>query len=68
MRPAMVVIDAQLDPRGRPYYWIDSARAEEPTRAGTDLAVINENMISVTPLYMDFTYEPMIAPLKELFP
>lgn len=58
----------RLDPRGRPYYWIDSARAEEPTREGTDLAAINEGIISVTPLYMDFTYEPMIAPLKELFP
>lgn len=58
----------RLDPRGRPYYWIDSARAEEPTREGTDLAAINEGIISVTPLYMDFTYEPMVAPLKELFP
>lgn len=56
------------DPRGRPYYWIDSARAEEPTREGTDLAAVNEGLISVTPLYMDFTYEPMVAPLKELFP
>lgn len=58
----------RLDPRGRPYYWIDSARAEEPTREGTDLAAVNEGIISITPLYMDFTYEPMIAPLKELFP
>ena len=58
----------RLDPRGRPYYWIDSARAEEPMREGTDLAAINEGIISVTPLYTDFTYEPMIAPLKELFP
>lgn len=56
------------DPRGRPYYWIDSARAEEPTREGTDLAAVNQGLISVTPLYMDFTYEPMVAPLKELFP
>ena len=56
------------DPRGRPYYWIDSARAEEPTREGTDLALINQGIISVTPLYMDFTYEPMISPLKDLFP
>lgn len=44
------------DPRGRPYYWIDSARTEEPTLEGSDLSAIHDGRISVTPLHLDLTH------------
>ncbi|MGH6912549.1 MAG: 5'/3'-nucleotidase SurE [Geminicoccales bacterium] len=52
------------DPRGRRYYWIGPLREEEPTRPETDLAAVNAGAISVTPLHLDLTHEPMIGTLK----
>ena len=48
--------------------------AEIYAKQKADLGFVMEAMQCWTtredllPLYMDFTYEPMIAPLKELFP
>jgi 5'-nucleotidase len=49
-------LDRREDPRGRPYYWIDSARIEEPTLEGSDLSAIYDGRISVTPLHLDLTH------------
>jgi len=49
-------LDRRTDPRGRPYYWIDSARTEEPTLEGSDLSAIYDRLISVTPLHLDLTH------------
>ena len=49
-------LDRREDPRGRPYYWIDSARSEEPPVAGSDLSAIHDGRISVTPLHLDLTH------------
>jgi 5'-nucleotidase len=56
------------DPRGRPYYWIDSARDEDATLAGTDLNAVNSGAVSVTPLYLDLTHRPTLQTLSGLFP
>ena len=55
------------DPRGKPYYWIDSARTEDSSRRGTDIGAINEAVISITPLYLDLTHGPTIRGLKGVF-
>lgn len=55
----------RFDPRGRLYYWIgpkDHAGHEEE---GTDFMAIKENMVSITPLHLDFTNYKFIEPLKE---
>ena len=49
-------LDRREDPRGRPYYWIDSARIEEPTLEGSDLSAVYANKISITPLHLDLTH------------
>jgi 5'-nucleotidase len=49
-------LERRNDPRGRPYFWIDSARTEEPTLEGSDLSAVNANQISVTPLHLDLTH------------
>ncbi|MDP6952682.1 MAG: 5'/3'-nucleotidase SurE [Alphaproteobacteria bacterium] len=49
-------LDRREDPRGRAYYWIDSARIEEPTLEGSDLSAIYDGRISVTPLHLDLTH------------
>jgi 5'-nucleotidase len=49
-------LDRRNDPRGRPYYWIDSARTEEPALEGSDLSAVYAGKISVTPLHLDLTH------------
>ena len=49
-------LDKRHDPRGRPYYWICSARTEQPSLKGSDLAAIYSGKISVTPLHLDLTH------------
>ena len=55
------------DPRGKPYYWIDTVRDEDRGRTGTDLAAVHEGIVSVTPFHMDLTHEPTVTRLKDLF-
>lgn len=47
-------VDRRLDPRGRPYYWIDGPLIED-AELGTDVHAIREGRISVTPLTLDCT-------------
>ncbi len=61
------VLVERHDPRGRPYYWIDSAREEDPSLQGTDLAAVNAGIISVTPLYLDLTHRPSVEALEGVF-
>jgi len=56
------------DPRGKPYYWIDAARDEDATLAGTDLNAVSAGAVSVTPLYLDLTHRPTLQTLAGLFP
>jgi 5'-nucleotidase len=53
--PSLLRIDDRLDTRGRAYYWvgIERRRAEPPK--GTDLWAVRSNLISVTPLCLDYT-------------
>jgi len=49
-------LDKRQDPRGRTYYWIDSARTEVPMVEGSDLEAIGRNQIAITPLHLDLTH------------
>ncbi|MBI4275471.1 MAG: 5'/3'-nucleotidase SurE [Rhizobiales bacterium] len=64
----MLRIDARLDGRGNPYYWLAFARRGKPTtRTGTDMAAVADNRISVTPLRLDLTDEPFMTRLADIF-
>lgn len=49
-------IISRLDPDGRPYYWIGGVRNEDKEHAETDLALIRQGYITVTPLCLDLTH------------
>lgn len=48
-------LDERLDPKGRPYVWIGSDRDERQDHPGSDIGMIRENFITVTPLNLDLT-------------
>jgi 5'-nucleotidase len=52
---ALLNIDSRTDPWGTPYFWFGFERRKSTLVAGTDLAAIAENKISVTPLSVDLT-------------
>lgn len=57
--------EQQLDPRGRPYYWITSRRDETLDVAPSDLSVIRDGYISLTPLGLDLTEYQMLKALED---
>ena len=48
----------RTDPRGYRYYWFGLAPTVETPGHVTDLEVVADGSISVTPLYLDLTHEP----------
>jgi 5'-nucleotidase len=48
-------LDERKDGRGFPYFWLRFGRSDAEAGAGTDIAALRENRISVTPLHMDLT-------------
>ena len=55
------------DPRGEPYFWIGAQKRSGSHSPGTDLAAIQNNRISVTPLSINLTHKTMVRTLKETF-
>jgi 5'-nucleotidase len=45
----------RVDPRGRPYYWIDGKVPGGLLQEGTDLWALANNYVSITPLQLDLT-------------
>lgn len=45
----------EVDPRGRPMYWIGPAGEEADAGPGTDFNAISRGFISVTPIHVDLT-------------
>jgi 5'-nucleotidase len=45
----------EIDPRGRPMYWIGPAGAEQDAGPGTDFFAVRRGYISVTPIHVDLT-------------
>lgn len=53
--PGSFAIDARIDARNQPYYWVKLAYTAGNALPETDLHAIADNAISVTPLRMDLT-------------
>jgi 5'-nucleotidase len=45
----------EVDPRGRPIYWIGRPGPEADAGIGTDFHAVNEGYVSITPLHLDLT-------------
>ena len=57
-----------IDPRGRPYYWVGTAREEDASAPGTDINTVYGGAIAVTPISMDLTHHAGLAELGPVFP
>ncbi len=53
--PGLLRIEDRFDTRGRAYYWIGIERRRAEPPEGTDLWAVRSNLISVTPLCLDYT-------------
>jgi 5'-nucleotidase len=45
----------EVDPRGRPMYWIGPAGAEQDAGPGTDFDAVRRGYVSITPIHVDLT-------------
>ena len=48
-------LDERIDPRGRPYYWIGGDAPTGVSEPGTDVGVLADGFVSITPLQLDLT-------------
>ncbi|MDH4382973.1 MAG: 5'/3'-nucleotidase SurE [Gammaproteobacteria bacterium] len=53
--PGAFSIDARVDARNVPYYWVKLSHPDGEKHPDTDLHAIHENAVSVTPIQLDFT-------------
>lgn len=60
-----VVLDARVDARGVPYYWIGFRRQSGKPEPETDLAAVAGGLISVTPLQLDLTHGKTVDHLRK---
>ena len=59
-------VERRLDPRGRPYFWINGPLIEDAAE-GTDVHAIRKGNISLTPITLDCTALSAGPELAELF-
>ncbi|BAO44804.1 5'/3'-nucleotidase SurE [Thiolapillus brandeum] len=55
----------ELDPRGRPIYWVGPAGPEQDAGPGTDFHALRQGYVSITPLHVDLTRNQAMASLKD---
>src|SRR5690349_19592633 len=55
----------EMDPRGRPYYWIGAGPPEWAEDASADIAAVHEGWASVTPLHLDLTHHGALGRMTD---
>ena len=55
MRHYSETFEQRVDPRGKTYYWIAGEAVDTQAAPNTDIAAIQDNYITVTPLHFDLT-------------
>ena len=55
----------QIDPRGRPMYWVGPAGPEPDAGEGTDFHAVRNGYVSVTPIQVDLTRHQVLPRLGE---
>jgi len=64
--PDLLRIEDRLDTRGKAYYWIGIERRRAKPPQNTDLWAVRSNLISVTPLCLDYTDQKTRAKLAKV--
>ncbi len=65
MRVYRDALDARVDPRGRPYYWIGGEFPTGIPADGTDFGAIKAGYVSITPLQLDLTAREAMEEIKK---
>jgi 5'-nucleotidase len=65
-RNHVTVIDRRLDPRQRPYYWIEEGQNEWEPHDRSDYQAVRDGFISITPLQPDMTAHDALEYLEAL--
>jgi 5'-nucleotidase len=60
-------VEKRLDPRGRPYFWINGPLIED-AEEGTDVHAVRKGNISITPVTLDCTARAANDDLEKIFP
>ncbi len=55
----------QIDPRGRPIFWLDGAMPDQDTCPDTDLEAVMERYVAITPLKFDVTDREMLPKVAQ---
>jgi len=59
-------VEERIDPRGRPYFWIGMTRQPDRVVApDSDIAVLAQGRVSITPLHLDLTHPTTLTRLEE---
>jgi 5'-nucleotidase len=56
----------RLDPKGRPYYWIEEGQNEWEPHDRSDYQAVRDGYVSVTPLQPDLTAYDLLGAVEEL--
>jgi 5'-nucleotidase len=66
VRNHITKIDKRIDPRGRPYFWIEEAQDDWQPHDRSDYQAVRDGYISVTPLQSDLTDHAVLAEVERL--
>ena len=58
-------LDARIDPRGRPYFWIGGEAPTGVFEDGTDFGALEDGYVSITPLQLDLTHYKAMDVLRK---
>lgn len=56
--------ERRTDPRNRPYFWATGVQPQPPTHIDTDLSLLREGYITLTPLKFDMTARDELAAMQ----
>jgi 5'-nucleotidase len=65
-RNHITVVSERIDPRGRPYYWIEEGENEWEPHDRSDYQAVKDGYISVTPLQPDMTADEVLDYVEKL--
>lgn len=60
-------MEKRYDGRGFPYYWLKFGREASDHKPDTDISILRENRISITPLKLDLTDRDFMQELRSVF-
>jgi 5'-nucleotidase len=58
----------RVDPKGRPYFWIEEGQDEWEPHDRSDYQAVRDGYVSVTPLHPDLTAHASLALIEDLLP